>query len=225
MVFIQPHGFGKKSTDPDLIRSNGSKEEPDTDYLSTMMEHYEEIDNSLTFKVAHVDEDWTRLIARTNTQGRLLNGSDDPCNTDASHNSGRFIHVEQAYEKLRDSESNWKKLANVLLLTFPENRMAVDVSKGPIPNEVFLNQNYPNPFNPTTTIRYDLPQGGDVTLVIYDVLGREVKVLVSREVASGFHEAVWDGRDDVGEEVAAGIYLYRLQAGGSSEVRKMVVLR
>ena len=79
-----------------------------------------------------------------------------------------------------------------------------------LPAQFRLHQNYPNPFNPATTIRYDLPQEGYVDLVIYDLLGRKVRTLVSDRVATGFHQAMWDGSNDLGNQVSAGVYLYRL---------------
>ncbi len=83
----------------------------------------------------------------------------------------------------------------------------------------------PNPFNPTTTIEYTLPRGGDTELVVFDVEGRRVRTLVNEFVPAGVHGAVWDGRDDAGNRVASGVYLYRLRAGGVVETRKMVLVK
>lgn len=93
------------------------------------------------------------------------------------------------------------------------------------PEEYMLSQNYPNPFNPATSIRYRLPYAGKVKLGIYDLLGRQVKALVDVEQAAGYYEVKWDGRDDLGREVATGIYLYRIEAGRFVRSRKMVLLR
>ncbi len=73
-----------------------------------------------------------------------------------------------------------------------------------------LNQNYPNPFNPSTKIRFALPISGKVKLEIYDLLGNAVRTLVSREMSAGRHEILWNGRNQDGHTVAAGIYLYRI---------------
>ena len=83
----------------------------------------------------------------------------------------------------------------------------------------------PNPFNPSTTIGYRLPVEGQAEIVVYDVLGRLVRTLVSGYTQAGDHEVVWDGRDDSGRQVASGVYLYRLQAGDIVETRRMVLLK
>jgi hypothetical protein len=88
-----------------------------------------------------------------------------------------------------------------------------------------LSQNYPNPFNPTTNIRYQLPQTVNVTLVIYNMLGQEVRKLVNGEQPAGYHTVVWDGRDKAGRPVPSGVYYYRLQAGSFTETKKMVVAK
>ena len=84
---------------------------------------------------------------------------------------------------------------------------------------------YPNPFNPTTTIRYDLPLGTDVHLVVFDILGREVRTLVNEKQEAGFKSVQWNGKNNMGQTVSAGMYFYRIQAGSFSKVQKMVLLK
>ncbi len=88
-----------------------------------------------------------------------------------------------------------------------------------------LAQNYPNPFNPETVIRYQIPQSSRVELAIYDVLGRRVRLLVDRKQPAGRYAVSWDGRNDQGKPVAAGIYLYRLKSGDRVQMQRMVLLR
>jgi hypothetical protein len=89
-----------------------------------------------------------------------------------------------------------------------------------------LHANAPNPFNPRTTIRYDLPRATRVNLKVHDLAGRVVRVLRERVLQpEGRHEVVWEGRDDAGREVPAGVYLYRLQADGKSASGRMVLVR
>ncbi len=88
---------------------------------------------------------------------------------------------------------------------------------------IILSQNYPNPFNPTTTIFFELQQETIVELAIYNLSGSLVKILVSENKAAGAHQVIWDGRDDMGGEVASGVYVYRLKAGEIVEARKMVL--
>lgn len=102
-------------------------------------------------------------------------------------------------------------------------RARKDVAHSPI---VFsLLQNYPNPFNPSTTIDYELPHTAQVKLVIYDMLGRQVKQLVSEQKPAGQHSIIWDGRNEFDESVAAGLYFCRMEADGFSEVIKLALVR
>jgi glucuronoarabinoxylan endo-1,4-beta-xylanase len=89
-----------------------------------------------------------------------------------------------------------------------------------LPTRFALDQNYPNPFNPVTIIRYETSRPGFVSLVVYDVLGREAARLVNGERAPGVHEAVFDAAG-----LPSGIYVYRLQAGSATQARKMILLR
>jgi hypothetical protein len=96
---------------------------------------------------------------------------------------------------------------------------------GPVPQHFALHQNYPNPFNPTTTIRFSLAQPGGAELSIYDLLGQRVAVLVQGMQEAGPQVRQWDGRDEQGRELASGVYLCRLQAGGQVETRRLLLLR
>ena len=93
------------------------------------------------------------------------------------------------------------------------------------PSAFALGANYPNPFNPATTIPVSVAAGtGDVDLTIYNVLGQPVRQVWNGPLAAGEHRLTWDGRDGQGQAVAAGVYLYRLQAGDQIRIRKMVKL-
>ena len=97
-------------------------------------------------------------------------------------------------------------------------------SKATLPVASGLEPNYPNPFNSFTQIPYRVSALSPVRLVIYNTLGQPVRTLVDAIQAAGAYQVSWDGRDHRGAHVANGIYLYRLQAGGVSRVRKMLVL-
>jgi flagellar hook assembly protein FlgD len=94
-----------------------------------------------------------------------------------------------------------------------------------MPQTFVLHPAYPNPFNPSTTISYDLPEQAQVTLGIYDLLGKQIKTLVNQSQDAGNRIAVWDGTDDLGRPVSAGVYLYQIQAGDFTQTRKMLLLK
>ena len=110
---------------------------------------------------------------------------------------------------------------------------AIEEKVEQLPTQFELAQNYPNPFNPTTLISYALPQNAFVTLKVYDMLGREIKTLVSKEVAAGNYSVVWNGDDNFGNKVATGAYVYRITAGDPSSssgqgfvsVKKMLLIK
>ena len=93
------------------------------------------------------------------------------------------------------------------------------------PAAFILHANVPNPFNPQTAIGFELAAEGPVELTVYDVLGQQVKVLVSGQWPAGKHQVKWDSRDEAGNPVASGVYVYRLRAGGLQQVRRMLLLR
>ncbi len=94
-----------------------------------------------------------------------------------------------------------------------------------LPEAYTLGQNYPNPFNPGTSVSFSLPHRSDVTLEVYDVLGRNVRVIARGRFEAGTHTVSWDGTDGAGRRVASGTYFYRLTAGDYAETRRMTVLR
>jgi hypothetical protein len=95
-----------------------------------------------------------------------------------------------------------------------------DVGRQSVPENFQLLQNYPNPFNPTTTINFHIPTSSHVTLAVYDILGREVKMLVNEEMKPGNYKVTFDGTD-----LASGVYVYRLRAGDFVQSRKLLPLK
>ncbi|MCU0643955.1 MAG: T9SS type A sorting domain-containing protein [bacterium] len=93
------------------------------------------------------------------------------------------------------------------------------------PDSYLLKQNHPNPFNPTTTIRYEVPQPGNIKLSVFDIQGREVRTLVDHESPAGSFDVTWDGRDDQAMNVASGVYLYRLETQNLVLTKKMILLQ
>lgn len=94
------------------------------------------------------------------------------------------------------------------------------------PDDYTLEQNYPNPFNPTTSIRFSLPLQKKISIVVYDVLGNEVKTLINdQEFEKGNYEVTWDGTNNFGSTVASGQYIYTLKYGNFSKSLKMTLLK
>tara|TARA_B100000700_G_C14960956_1_gene816426 strand:- start:129 stop:1493 length:1365 start_codon:yes stop_codon:yes gene_type:complete len=85
--------------------------------------------------------------------------------------------------------------------------------------------NYPNPFNPVTKLRYTIPKNSLVSIIIYDMLGRQVKTLVNQTQDAGYASVIWDATNDYGKPVSAGIYLYQIQTGEYIQTKKMVLLK
>ncbi|MCK4511057.1 T9SS type A sorting domain-containing protein, partial [bacterium] len=90
---------------------------------------------------------------------------------------------------------------------------------------ISLRQNHPNPFSPSTVISFSLATRGEVRLTVYNIQGRLIRTLVTGSQPAGEQEVAWDGTDEYGVDVAAGVYLYRLRSGELEETRKMILLR
>jgi hypothetical protein len=103
--------------------------------------------------------------------------------------------------------------------------MSVGVPSNPAlyTRTIDLDQNFPNPFGPETRIRYRTGDSGPVDLAVFDAGGRQVRMLLHSSQAAGEYSVRWDGRDDGGRPSPPGVYFYRLHAGGSEQVRKMIL--
>ena len=88
-----------------------------------------------------------------------------------------------------------------------------------------LLQNYPNPFNPSTTIEYQLPKTGNVEIKIYSINGQLVKKLESTHQIAGTHAVVWDGKNNGGQTVASGLYVYQVAFENSTLAKKMLFIK
>ena len=94
-----------------------------------------------------------------------------------------------------------------------------------IPTTISLLQNYPNPFNPSTKIQFELPNSAEVQLSIFDVLGNLVKIVASGRYPAGIHTIRWDGKNENGQFVSSGIYIYQLTGKNINISQKMMLLR
>jgi len=101
----------------------------------------------------------------------------------------------------------------------------IDDQENALPKEFALHQNYPNPFNPNTIIRFDLPVQSQVSLTIYNILGQQVKTALDRTLEAGYHEVIWDGKSNSGDNVSTSMYFYKLKAGDFVSVKKMLLLK
>ncbi len=125
----------------------------------------------------------------------------------------------------RDNRSTGKEeLKNVYV---QRCNLPLDVGEksATLPINMELANNYPNPFNPSTMIGFTIDRPAPVRLVIYDVLGREVIRLVNRALNAGQYEVMWDGKSSFGQEVASGMYFYRLEVNDELVTRSMVLLK
>ncbi|MBL6964588.1 MAG: T9SS type A sorting domain-containing protein [Bacteroidetes bacterium] len=134
----------------------------------------------------------------------------------------RIFDSEESIEYFANEISTFNESGKVgsVLNPFPLTKASLV-----IPEEYSLSQNYPNPFNPVTTIQFGVPEESKVRLLIYDLLGREVRTLVNGNLKPGFHKVIWNGTDTFGKQVATGMYFTVMQSGNFRDVRKMVLLK
>ncbi len=124
--------------------------------------------------------------------------------------------------RAKDAENQWSGYSNrEVAIVYPQT----GVDNSPVPAAFSLNQNYPNPFNPQTSISFTLPQKSLVELSVYNILGKRVRSLLNSESEAGEHSVLFDGNNDSGQQIAAGVYFYKLNAGDFSQTRKMLFLK
>jgi len=135
---------------------------------------------------------------------------------DTSFTIGQTVFYRLGAVDLAGNMSNYSSVVSITVLGIDDEL---------IPEVFALHQNYPNPFNPITTLRYDLPEQATVNIIIYDMLGRQVKTLLDQTQEAGFKSIIWNATNDYGKPVSAGVYLYKIQAGEFVKTKKMVLLK
>ncbi|MFH1011716.1 MAG: T9SS type A sorting domain-containing protein [bacterium] len=164
-------------------------------------------DNSFDFWVVRTDENGTQLWNRT------FGGSDgEYCRSVQQTSDVGYFLAGSTGSFGAGGTDFW------LVKMGPES--PVGPLATPLPNDYTLRQNWPNPFNSSTRISYDLKQAGHVSLKVYDLLGQKVATLADGMLPAGSHTVSWNASD-----FASGVYLYRLQAGGRMQTKKMVLLK
>jgi len=124
-----------------------------------------------------------------------------------------------------DGLVTWGSNSDAAPWSFRFNPSAVISDDINTPREFQLSQNHPNPFNPETTIAYQLPISCHVELKIFNTIGQEIRTLFDGERNAGYHQIIWDGKDNLGRKVGTGIYLYQLKSHDFIAVKKMIMIQ
>jgi hypothetical protein len=159
--------------------------------------------------------------------------------TDAQLKSDNFLKNTVKVKYWDNSSNSWLTVNNAMVntsgntVTFSQNTVSsfviltadqsatgVEQISGKVPTSYALDQNYPNPFNPTTSIVYQIPRSGLVTLKVYDILGKQVAELVNENQEAGKYSVNFSGSN-----LPSGIYIYELKANDYLQSRKMVLLK
>jgi len=210
--------YYKRSTD------GGSSWGPDTRLTNSISDSWY---SSITASGSAVHVVWydnrdgnDEIYYKRSTDGGSSWGADKQLTSESSFSfspsvtaSGSIVHV--VWQDYRDGNSE------IYYKRDPTgNVTGIESIDSEIPKEFSLSQNYPNPFNPNTTIRFALPKSGFVSLKIYNLLGREVALLVNEEKTYGTYTVTWNASG-----MPSGVYFYRMQVGSFIETRKLVFLR
>ena len=168
---------------------------------------------------SHTLEDGTTRVLAVNLNGGLLPFSSDGFITiPVTMNTGRGDRVKVDIDDIQLIDHNGESIP---VNAKGDGSVALEL----IPMQYALYQNFPNPFNPVTEIQFDIPDISAVQLVVYNLMGQEVRRLVNGELQAGYHRVVWDGLNDQGEPVSTGVYIYSLTSPSFHSTKKMVLLK
>ena len=142
-----------------------------------------------------------------------------PINKQLKFKFKKLIDADTEVKWMIDMRDRMGQVTQIFSHSYQFNTIA------PLPEVYALHQNYPNPFNPTTTIRYDLPEDSNVRMIIYNLLGQEVKLLSNKFEAAGYRSIRWHGKDNFNQDVSAGIYFLLMETNNFTRTRKLILLK
>ncbi len=179
----------------------------------------------INFKLEIVDNNTGQVLGTLKEINQTKNEINNQRNADYRVNLSNITNTDVKLRMVEEdnlSEANYTLLkihiSNEVLNKSGFNEIFLDGQ--PLVIEYSLEQNYPNPFNPSTTINYQIPKDGFVTLKIYDVLGKEIKTLVNEEKTIGRYQVSFNATD-----LATGVYIYKIQVNDFVSTKKMILLK
>ena len=179
-------------------------------------------EHTLEFNIYRIggEDDGERIYWTSDWEHPPFLGFDPPLTV----NPGEGFRLVTTYDNWTNNKIEFGPLSSdemqFVFFLYYTGDVVSSVDEDTVPENFRVEQNYPNPFNPATKIRYSLPKNGLVTLKIYNVLGREVQTLISEIQTQGEHLVEFDG-----SALSSGIYFYKLEAAGLSEVKKMILMK
>jgi hypothetical protein len=201
-IFVQLHGFTKLPSDPYVILSNGTNITPSgADNVATFRDFLFNEDNTLTFKIAHLDN-WTRLVGFTNTQGRYINQSSDPCTSSATMTADRFVHVEQEKTKLRDDQTGWHKMYLTLGNMYGGTASVEDLIQFQLKSE--------NPFQNSI----EFFANGVKKIGVYSLTGKELYAIQNKSAQTEFSIPT--------TTLSSGLYILKVHTNQGTAAKKLI---
>ena len=187
------------------------------------------IGDGLNLTLAKIYIDYTDDLTPGAGAATWLNGSAGPIGLRYDQGGFRTVFLSMPFEFISNTPAAPNNrnvvMGRILDWLSPVGVSDVRPVTASVPGTLLLAQNAPNPFRATTSLQFSIPEESPVSLAIYNIAGRKVAELLNRSLPAGSHTVRWDGRDASGRAVASGVYLYRLQAGGESATKEMVLRR
>lgn len=163
------------------------------------------------------------------------------CDINGNSKQEVFLSYQSVFDSIKYTYKHWDNSAFVtdsVVMKWNPDQVTIRMIESTVtgikeinlgivtPDDYKLEQNYPNPFNPTTSIRFSLPLQKKISIIVYDILGNEVKTLINnQEFEKGSYEVTWDGTNNFGSSVASGQYIYTMKYGNFSKSLKMTLLK
>ena len=159
-----------------------------------------------------------RCIIKSSQNYRIIIDHNNDFNAGIQFSGGigeaktKIVNLGIPFETIYPESVRNEVMARILSFFDESIAITVDREKNSVPDQPVLYQNYPNPFNQTTVLKFSIPQAERVTLTIFNLIGKIVKTYYQNELlASGIHQIEWDGISNSGENLASGVYFYKLQ--------------
>ena len=187
------------------------------------------IPSNISFQIGIIDtwgnQSYVEFPANQTKYGLIRNGEWGQASIPISDIRGQYIDLRMLSYEFVILEVNGASCTFALDDIYWEDGNAVDIVDEINSSSYILSNNYPNPFNPSTNIQYSIDNSDNVSIIIYDINGNQIKSLVNEYKSSGYYNISWNGKDENGELVSAGIYFYMLKTGAQLLTKKMILLK